>query len=78
MRLIGYLVLACVALAVLKVAVTALVIAALIAFAIAFIRRPGEALGFLVLVYAVNYPWAFAAVAMTALITRLLIHIIRW
>lgn len=61
MKLIGYMMLACIVLAALKVAVTVLIMVFAIALIVALIRRPAEALGFVLLVIAANHLWLFAA-----------------
>jgi len=72
MKLLGYVILACIVLAALKVAVTVLVMVFAIALVVSLIRRPPEALGFVLLVIAANHPWPFAAVVLILAILRLL------
>lgn len=72
MKLLGYVILACIVLAALKVAVTVLVMVFSIALVVSLIRRPAEALGFVLLVIAANHPWPFAAVVLILAILRLL------
>jgi len=72
MKLLGYLMLACIVLAALKVAVTVLIMVLAIAVIVSLIRRPAEALGFVLLVIAANHPWLFAAVVLILAIMRLL------
>ena len=73
MRLFGCLLLASVALAALKVAVAVMLVVLAIGFCIALIRRPGEVLGFALLVIAANHPWPFAIAILIILIARLLV-----
>lgn len=72
MKLLGYMMLACIVLAALKVAVTVLIMVSAVSMLIALIRRPAEALGFVLLVIAANHPWLFAAVVLILVILRLL------
>lgn len=73
MKLLGYIMLASIVLAALKVAVTVLIIVLAILILMALIRRPAEALGFVLLVIAANHPWPFAAVVLILAILRLLV-----
>lgn len=71
MKLVGYMLLACIVLAALKVAVVVLAIVLAITFVVSLIRRPGEALGFVLLVIAANNPWPFAALVVCAMVARM-------
>jgi len=71
MKLLGYVMLACIVLAALKVAVTVLIMVLAIALIVSLILRPAEALGFVLLVIAANHPWPFAAVVLILAIMRL-------
>lgn len=72
MRLLGYVLLASIAFAALKVAVAVMLVVLAIGFCIALIRRPGEVLGFALLVVAANHPWPFCIALLIILIARLL------
>jgi hypothetical protein len=60
MRLIGFLVAACLALAVLQVAIQVVIVVAIIAFLVALITRPADVIGliafFVALHLALSYP----------------------
>ncbi len=71
MKSLGYMMLACIVLAALKVAVTVLIMVFAIALVVSLIRRPGEALGFVLLVIAANHPWPFVAVVVLLALARL-------
>jgi hypothetical protein len=71
MKLLGYVMLACIVQAALKVAVTVLIMVLAIALIVSLILRPAEALGFVLLVIAANHPWPFAAVVLILAIMRL-------
>lgn len=73
MRLLGYLLLASVAFAALKVAVAVMLVVLAIGFCIALIRRPGEVLGFALLVVAANHPWPFVAALSSLVVIRIAI-----